>query len=155
MKIVFLLSSVFFSLIFSLSLLAADDKLEEEYQSLVGLFFDAARIGNNEVIDAFVSQGFPVDQRNNQSYTALMVAAYQGNRETVRLLLDSGANACLQDKRGNTALMGALIKREISTAKDLYQAECSPELRNKAGLNLKEFAEIYGQSNVLKSLPTK
>ncbi|MDH6015488.1 ankyrin repeat domain-containing protein [Vibrio splendidus] len=152
MKIVFLLSSVFFSLLFSLSLLAADDKLEEEYQSLVGLFFDAARIGNNEVVDAFVSQGFPVDQRNNQSYTALMVAAYQGNRETVGLLLDSGANACLQDKRGNTALMGALIKREISIAKDLYQAECSPELRNKAGLNLKEFAEIYGQSNVLKSL---
>lgn len=152
MKIVFLLSSVFFSLIFSLCLLAADDKLKEEYQSLVGLFFDAARIGNNEVIDAFVSQGFPVDQRNNQSYTALMVAAYQGNRETVGLLLDSGANACLQDKRGNTALMGALIKREISIAKDLYQAECSPELRNKAGLNLKEFAEIYGQSNVLKSL---
>ena len=152
MKIVFLLSSVFFSLLFSLSLLAADDKLEEEYQSLVGLFFDAARLGNNEVVDAFVSQGFPVDQRNNQSYTALMVAAYQGNRETVGLLLDSGANACLEDKRGNTALMGALIKREISIAKDLYQAECSPELRNKAGLNLKEFAEIYGQSNVLKSL---
>ncbi|EOD9426674.1 ankyrin repeat domain-containing protein [Vibrio harveyi] len=152
MKIVFLLSAVLFSLSFSLSLLAAEDKLEEEYQSLVELFFDAARIGNNEVVDTFVSQGFPIDQRNNQSYTALMVAAYQGHRETVRLLLDSGANACLQDKRGNTALMGALIKREIGIAKDLYQADCSPELRNKAGLNLKEFAEIYGQSNVLKSL---
>ncbi len=104
------------------------------------------------MVDTFVSQGFPIDQRNTQSYTALMVAAYQGHRETVRLLLDSGANACLQDKRGNTALMGALIKREIGIAKDLYQADCSPELRNKAGLNLKEFAEIYGQSNVLKSL---
>ncbi|MDA0131960.1 ankyrin repeat domain-containing protein [Vibrio harveyi] len=152
MKTVFLLSTVLFSLSFSLSLLAAEDRLEEEYQSLVELFFDAARIGNNEVVDTFVSQGFPIDQRNNQSYTALMVAAYQGHRETVRLLLDSGANACLQDKRGNTALMGALIKREIGIAKDLYQADCSPELRNKAGLNLKEFAEIYGQSNVLKSL---
>ncbi|AQW61153.1 ankyrin repeat domain-containing protein [Vibrio owensii] len=152
MKTVFLLSAVLFSLSFSLSLLAAEDKLEEEYQSLVELFFDAARIGNNDVVDTFVSQGFPIDQRNNQSYTALMVAAYQGHRETVRLLLDSGANACLQDKRGNTALMGALIKREIGIAKDLYQADCSPELRNKAGLNLKEFAEIYGQSNVLKSL---
>ncbi|MCR9940490.1 ankyrin repeat domain-containing protein [Vibrio owensii] len=152
MKTVFLLSAVLFSLSFSLSLLAAEDKLEEEYQSLVELFFDAARIGNNEVVDTFVSQGFPIDQRNAQSYTALMVAAYQGHRETVRLLLDSGANACLQDKRGNTALMGALIKREIGIAKDLYQADCAPELRNKAGLNLKEFAEIYGQSNVLKSL---
>ncbi|WP_045483846.1 ankyrin repeat domain-containing protein [Vibrio owensii] len=152
MKTVFLLSAVLFSLSFSLSLLAAEDKLEEEYQSLVELFFDAARIGNNEVVDTFVSQGFPIDQRNTQSYTALMVAAYQGHREAVRLLLDSGANPCLQDKRGNTALMGALIKREIGIAKDLYQADCSPELRNKAGLNLKEFAEIYGQSNVLKSL---
>lgn len=152
MKTMFFLSAILFSLCFSMSLLAAEDKLEEEYQSLVDLFFDAARIGNNEVVDTFVSQGFPVDQRNNQSYTALMVAAYQGNRATVRLLLDSGANACLQDKRGNTALMGALIKREIGIAKDLYQADCSPELRNKAGLNLSEFAEIYGQSSVLKSL---
>ena len=152
MKTMFFLSAILFSLCFSISLLAAEDKLEEEYQSLVDLFFDAARIGNNEVVDTFVSQGFPIDQRNNQSYTALMVAAYQGHRETVRSLLDSGANACLQDKRGNTALMGALIKREIGIAKDLYQADCSPELRNKAGLNLKEFAEIYGQSNVLKSL---
>lgn len=51
--------------------------------------------------------------------------------------------------------MGALIKREISIAKDLYQAECSPDLRNKAGLDLKTFAEIYGQSEVLKSLQNK
>ncbi len=56
MKTVFLLSAVLFSLSFSLSLLAAEDKLEEEYQSLVELFFDAARIGNNEVVDTFVSQ---------------------------------------------------------------------------------------------------
>jgi ankyrin repeat protein len=152
MKTMFFLSAILFSLCFSMNLWAAEDNLEEEYQSLVDLFFDAARIGNNEVVDTFVSQGFPVDQRNNQSYTALMVAAYQGNRATVRLLLDSGANACLQDKRGNTALMGALIKREIGIAKDLYQADCSPDLRNKAGLNLNEFAEIYGQSSVLKSL---
>ncbi|TOH48470.1 hypothetical protein CGI81_08130 [Vibrio parahaemolyticus] len=159
MKNVFLLSSVLFSLGLSFSLFASQDKLETQYQSLVELFFDAARIGNNEVVETFVSQGFPIDQRNNESYTALMVAAYQGNKDTVRLLLDSGANACLQDKRGNTALMGALmgalIKREISIAKDLYQAECSPDLRNKAGLDLKTFAEIYGQSEVLKSLQNK
>ena len=152
MKTLFLLSSILFSLSLSFSLYASEEKLGTEYQSLVTLFFDAARIGNNEVVEAFVSQGFPIDQRNNQSYTALMVAAYQGNRETVRYLLDAGANACLQDKRGNTALMGARIKREVGIAKDLYQADCSPELRNKSGLNLKEFAEVFGQSDVLKSL---
>ncbi|MBU2898630.1 ankyrin repeat domain-containing protein [Vibrio hepatarius] len=152
MKALILLSSVVFSLSLSFNLLAANANIEQEYQSLVGLFFDAARVGDNEVLETFVSQGFPIDQRNNQSYTALMVAAYQGNKDSVRLLLDSGANACLQDKRGNTALMGALIKREISIARDLYQAECSPELRNKAGLNLQEFAQVFGQSKVLQSL---
>jgi ankyrin repeat protein len=81
-----------------------------------------------------------------------MVAAYHGHKQTVRLLLDSGASACLQDKRGNTALMGALIKREIGIVKDLYQADCSTDIRNKAGLSLSEFAEIYGQSELLKSL---
>ncbi|RSD30561.1 ankyrin repeat domain-containing protein [Vibrio pectenicida] len=152
MKALILLSSVVFSLSLSFNLLAANANIEQEYQSLVGLFFDAARVGDNEVLETFVSQGFPIDQRNNQSYTALMVAAYQGNKDSVRLLLDSGANACLQDKRGNTALMGALIKREISIASDLYQAKCSPELRNKAGLNLQEFAQVFGQSKVLQSL---
>ncbi|NOH72819.1 ankyrin repeat domain-containing protein [Vibrio pectenicida] len=152
MKALILLSSVVFSLSLSFNLLAAKTNIEQEYQSLVELFFSAARIGDNQVLETFVSQGFPIDQRNNQSYTALMVAAYQGNKDSVRLLLDSGANACLQDKRGNTALMGALIKREISIASDLYQAKCSPELRNKAGLNLQEFAQIFGQSKVLQSL---
>ncbi|MCY9843412.1 ankyrin repeat domain-containing protein [Vibrio caribbeanicus] len=140
------------SIILSFNLLAAETQVEKEYQDLVELFFDAARMGNNEVLETFVPQGFPIDQRNNQSYTALMVAAYGGKEESVSLLLDLGANACLQDKRGNTALMGELIKREIAIAKDLYQADCSPELRNKAGLNLAEFAKIYGQSEVLQSL---
>ncbi|WP_339386460.1 ankyrin repeat domain-containing protein [Vibrio caribbeanicus] len=149
MKIILLLS---LSISLSFNLLAAETQVEKEYQDLVELFFDAARVGDNEVLETFVSQGFPIDQRNNQSYTALMVAAYGGNKESVSLLLDLGANACLQDKRGNTALMGALIKREVAIAKDLYQADCSPDLRNKAGLNLEEFAKIYGQSEVLQSL---
>lgn len=152
MKTLFLFCSVMISLGLSFSLFASQDKLEMEYQSLVELFFDAARIGNNEVVETFLSQGFPIDQRNHETYTALMVSAYQGNKETVRLLLDFGANACLQDKRGNTALMGALVKREISIVQDLYRAECPSDIRNKAGLNLKEFAEVYGQSDVLKSL---
>ena len=152
MKVIQLLSSFLLSMVLSFNSLAVETSADKEYQDLVALFFDAARIGDNEVLETFVSQGFPVDQRNNQSYTALMVAAYSGNKESVRLLLDSGANACLQDKRGNTALMGALIKREVTIAKDLYQAECSPELRNKAGLNLREFVQIYGQSKVLQSL---
>lgn len=128
-------------------------KNNDDYSVLVSLFFDAARTGNNEVIKKFVDSGFPINQKNTQSYTALMIAAYQGQKQTVQLLLNEGANACLKDKRGNTALLGALLKREIQIAKMLYQSECSYEdSKNKAGLNLKEFADIFGQTEVLKML---
>lgn len=126
---------------------------EDAFRTLVSLFFDAARTGNNEVIQKFVDAGFPVNEKNHQSYTALMVAAYQGQKDTVKLLLKEGANACIEDKRGNTAFMGALLKREIEIAKRLYQADCSyDESRNKAGLNVEEFAALFGQAETLKML---
>lgn len=125
---------------------------ERQYQALVGLMFDAIRVGDIEVVERFISAGFPVNQRNGQSYTPLMLAAYQGDKPIVSLLLAAGADPCLQDKRGNTAIMGALLKREVSIAKLLYQADCSPQITNKAGLTLAEFAELYGQSALLDSL---
>lgn len=122
------------------------------FNSLITLFFEAARIGNNDVIKEFVSAGFPINERNPQSYTALMVAAYQGQKETVHLLLQEGANPCLEDKRGNTAFLGALLKREVTIARELYQADCRyDELRNKSGLNLNEFAALFGQEKIVKS----
>jgi len=46
-----------------------DTVQEDLYQSLIGLFFDATRIGNGEVINEFLDAGFPINQRNYQSYT--------------------------------------------------------------------------------------
>ncbi|WP_159651877.1 ankyrin repeat domain-containing protein [Vibrio atypicus] len=157
MKLIIKTAMLLLSLCFSYQGLSATDVSENdrEYQVLVSLFFDAVRIGNTEIVEQFIDAGFPVNQRNLQSYTPLMVATYQGEKKAVRLLLDSGADPCLQDKRGNTAIMGALLKREISIAKMLYQAECSPEITNKAGLSLEQFAELYGQSSVLNSLKNR
>ncbi|MCL1140519.1 ankyrin repeat domain-containing protein [Shewanella pneumatophori] len=118
---------------------------------LMDYFFAAARTGNVEVLNQFIDSGFPVDQRNSQSYTALMVAAYHGQLQATKILLQHGANACLQDKRGNIAIMGALIKAEFAIVKQLYQQECSAKLTNKSGMTLEEFARYWGQEDKLKS----
>lgn len=156
MKKLFKMTACLFIFFQSFALLAqtsvSEKSLDEEYQELVELFMVAARVGNNEVIDKFIDSGFPINQQNAQSYTALMVAAYNGQRESVKLLLDLGANACIQDKRGHTALMGALIKRELRIAKDLYLAKCSDNITTKSGLNLKEFAAMFGQSKELQQI---
>jgi len=121
----------------------------EQIRELMDYFFAAARTGENEVLTHFIDAGFPVDQRNEQSYTALMIAAYNGQERATLSLLARGANACLQDKRGNSAIMGALIKGEWSIMKHLYNQDCDPNLTNGSGMTLEDFARYWGQSERL------
>ncbi|MGR6862291.1 ankyrin repeat domain-containing protein [Aliivibrio salmonicida] len=123
----------------------------EDYQELITLYFAAARTGNDDVLSTFLNAGFPVNQINSKSYTALMTAAYYGNQSSIEVLLEKGANACLQDKRGNTAIMGAVIKGEFSIAKRLYKINCSESIKNNAGLTLQEFTHLYGQSDLFNN----
>ncbi len=114
-------------------------------------FFAAARQNEVDVLRAFLQAGFPVNHINNQSYSALMIAAYAGASEAVTVLLQHQADPCLRDKRGNTALLAAIIKAEFQIARTLYQQSCADH-PNKAGLNLAAFARMFGQSKLLTQL---
>ncbi|RBP75889.1 hypothetical protein DET47_12068 [Shewanella putrefaciens] len=132
-----------------------DEPDTAQVQLLVDYFFAAARTGDITVLEHFLDAGFPIDQRNSQTYTALMVAAYNGQEAATDLLLEYGANACLQDKRGNTAMMGAVIKAEFNIVKRLYAKECDANLTNNAGMTLTEFARYWGQSGALQQASLK
>ncbi len=125
---------------------------ETQQQELIDYYFAAARTNETDVLETFLAHDFPVDLVNTQSYTALMMAAYYGNLEAVEVLLAHGANACLEDKRGNTAFMGALVKAEFSVAKRLYAEKCDLHHTNKAGLSIEEFAQMFGQDDTLELL---
>ncbi len=117
---------------------------------LINYFFSAAKTGQAEVLTEFLIHGFPVDQRNNQSYTALMMATYYGHKKAVTILLHNGANACLKDKRGHTAMMAAIVKSEWDIARLLYKVDCKKA--HSSGKTLEQFAAIFGQTDKLKEL---
>ncbi len=119
-------------------------------QQLTDYFFAAAKMGETATLTEFLNHGFPVDLRNHQSYTALMMATYHGQKKAVEILLQYGANACLKDKRGHTSMMGAMVKAEWSIAKRLYQVDCKQA--HSTGKTLKEFAEVFGQTEKLNAL---
>jgi ankyrin repeat protein len=48
-----------------------------------------------------------VNAKSNRGETALMFAAYKGNLEVVKALVDKGAEVNAKDYAGNTALMRA------------------------------------------------
>ena len=121
-------------------------------QELVDLFFAAAKIGNSEVINEFLKHDFPVDVRNKDGYTPLMMATYYGHQTIVTTLLKHGADRCARDNRGNTALMGALFKMEFAIAKQLRQVDCDAQAKKAGQKTTAEFAKVIGQEKQLQKI---
>jgi len=148
------------SLLLLSALVQAEEQAPDPLEQLTSYFFAAARTGDTLVLNEFLQQGFPVDQRNNQSYTALMVATYSGQQGAVELLLKQGADACLRDKRGHTAMMGAIVKAEWTIGKILYPIDCKEDssvdakapITDKQKMTVAQFAEVFGQSEKLQQL---
>ena len=123
-----------------------------QQQEVIDIFFAAARTGNSEVINEFLKHGFPVDVRNKDGYTPLMMASYYGHQDIVTSLLKKGADRCLRDNKGNTALMGAIFKLEWSIAKQLKNVDCDVNAKKTGQKTVAEFAKVIGQYENLKQL---
>lgn len=115
-------------------------------------FFNAARFGDDEVLDEFIQAGYDLNTSDEKGYTALILAAYNGHSDTVERLISAGADACAKDKRGNTALMGAIFKGELRIAKRLLATECDPDQRNNAGQTPAMYAALFQRDALLEAL---
>lgn len=132
---------------------SSEQKNAEAMAELKTYFFEAARTGDNVLIEKYVSSGFPVDVRTPQGYTALILAAYHGHKDTVQKLIQLGANPCARDNRGSTALMGATFKGELSIAKLLLDQSCSKvDDRNRDGQTAAMYAALAGNRQLVDML---
>ncbi|HBC23695.1 MAG TPA: hypothetical protein DC052_07765 [Pseudomonas sp.] len=98
----------------------AVDTPEAVRQQLRDYFFNAARFGDNEVLDEFIRAGYDLNSA--------------------------------EDKRGNTALLGAIFKGELGIAKRLLATECDPNQRNNAGQTPAMYAALFQREALLQAL---
>lgn len=75
--------------------------------ALPGGLREAARAGQTPQVERLIAQGAPIDARDNQGRTALMLAAANGQTATVQKLLALGANPALLDHEGLNAAQQA------------------------------------------------
>ena len=125
---------------------------QEIRQHLADYLFEAARIGDDNIIREFAASHYDLNVRDEKGYTALILAAYHGHSSTVDLLIKNKADPCAKDNNGNTALMGALFKGELSIARKLTTADCDPDLRNNAGQTAAMYAALFGRLEILQQL---
>ncbi|CAB3798070.1 hypothetical protein LMG28138_04373 [Pararobbsia alpina] len=115
-------------------------------------WFNAAREGRWDILDALLKAGYPIDSVNSSGYTALILAGYDDHPDTLDKLLAAGANACAADHNGNTALMGVLYKGQLDIARTLLQTHCDINATNNAGETALAFAALFGRYSLFDDL---
>ena len=88
-------------------------------------------------------------------HTALMRAALDGNTESVRELINQGADINRRDDSGRTALMFAVVNRHYETMKLLLEHGADVNARSKQGGTALMGAAMAGELSMVQALLDK
>ena len=103
--------------------------------------FDLARKGDVEQLMGYIDDGLPVNITNRAGDTLLILAAYYDHPETVRALLERGADTSLVNERGQTALAAAVFRRSPAAAL-LVAAGADPDLGSPSAVATARFFDL-------------
>ncbi|KAK0649859.1 ankyrin repeat-containing domain protein [Cercophora newfieldiana] len=107
---------------------AATSSLPAEAIALAGRMYDAARQGNLAIFQQALPAGLPANLTNEKGDTLLMLAAYHGHANLVKLLLEHGADPNRLNDRGQSPLAGAVFKMEDAVVETLLSGGADPNL---------------------------
>lgn len=103
-----MLGRVLFATVFLATALSCTGKEKIETTVAADPWFRAARTSDIAQLKGMLAGGKSVDSTSSVGVTALLVAARMGNLETVKWLLENGANVNHRDRDGQSALGYAL-----------------------------------------------
>ncbi|KAJ2971183.1 hypothetical protein NUW58_g9487 [Xylaria curta] len=89
--------------------------------------YNAAREGQIDVFQQALPAGLPANLTNDKGDTLLMLAAYYGHPELVRLLIQHGADPNRLNDKGQSPIAGAVFKREDAVVDVLLEGGADPE----------------------------
>jgi ankyrin repeat protein len=116
--------------------------LTEEELALLREMFDLARTGATEKLTAAIDLGVPVNLTNEVGDSLLILAAYRDHPDTVRALLERGADTARINDRGQTALGAAVFRRSERSVAHLLEAGADPALGERSALDIARFFNL-------------
>ncbi|WP_432548570.1 ankyrin repeat domain-containing protein [Kineococcus sp. SYSU DK004] len=112
--------------------------------------FDLAREGATAELTARVDAGVPVDLTNSVGDTLLLLAAYHVHEDTVRALLERGADHARVNDKGQTALGAAVFRQARGVVELLLAAGADPALGRQSGLAVAQVFDLPEMAELLR-----
>lgn len=101
--------------------------------------FDLARNGRTAELAADLDAGLPVNLTNGSGDSLLILAAYHRHADTVRALLERGADTERVNDRGQTALGSAVFRQDAEIVTDLLRVGADPSGGGRSALDVARF----------------
>ncbi|KAJ8105240.1 hypothetical protein ONZ43_g7505 [Nemania bipapillata] len=89
--------------------------------------YNAAREGQIDIFREALPAGLPANLTNDKGDTLLMLAAYYGHPELVKLLIQHGADPNRLNDRGQSPIAGAVFKKEDAVVDVLLEGGADPD----------------------------
>ncbi|KAK1251466.1 hypothetical protein MKX07_006945 [Trichoderma sp. CBMAI-0711] len=122
--------------------------LTPELVAFASQMYDSARKGEIAVFEQALPAGLPPNLTNEKGDTLLMLAAYHGHADLVRLLIQHGADPNRLNDRGQSPLAGAVFKKEDAVIEALLEGGADPEYGSPTAM---ECVSMFKQEDAWKA----
>ncbi|KAH7395649.1 ankyrin repeat-containing domain protein [Cadophora sp. MPI-SDFR-AT-0126] len=107
--------------------MATPGDLPPEAIAFATRMYDAARAGQMDIFQQALPAGLPANMMNEKGDSLVMLAAYHGHAQLVKLLIQHGADPNRVNDRGQTPLAGAVFKGEAEVIEALLEGGADPD----------------------------
>lgn len=115
----------------------------------------ASEFGKHEVVEVILTnyEKLDMDVKNEYEYTAIILAAENGHKECVELLIGHGADLNLSNKFGKTAVVMAAENGHYDIVLQLCCSERSDlNQTSKRGVSALMLAAVKGHTTIVRCL---
>ncbi len=126
--------------------------MDQETYEFVQEMFQLARAGDIERLEKFFEMGLVPNLRDGKGNSLLMLASYNGQRETTRLILKHGGDTELANDRGQIPLSGAAFNGDTDMARLLIEHGALVNAPDSDGKTALMFAAMFNRIEIIDLL---
>ena len=127
------------------------EKLTDDELQFLQSAFELARNGDTATLMQHIDAGLPANLTNGGGDTLLILAAYHLHADTVRALLERGADTTRVNDKGQTALAAAVFRQSHEIVTALLAAGADPALGPRSALEIATFFELPEMTAILQA----